>query len=534
MQSSPGSSGPRIGGSRLRRVGVAFLLAPLLGAPGPSAAQEGPALRQVVSNQIAVSSDEATILLEFADGERLEVSFRQGRILVNDEPLGGYERGDPLEGAWRRFMGEAVALDDGPLARALMDWSPPAELTGDAAGVAERLDRSIEESLAARAPAGGDAPAADAPVAPASPDQERLLRTLLGRADLLRGLGEAIAEGGLEGVEHLYIDQDVRIEEDVEGDVVMVDGELDVAGTIRGDVVVVGGSIRLREGSYIEGEVVTVDSRVYRQGGEVSEGVSVLEMGRMEGPDREELRAELREELRRELSRHDGFGGVFDPLRNVIGAVVSVIGNFVTFGVLALLGMLAVHFLGDKLEIVADAAKRAPVRSGMVGMAASFLFIPVWILGAAALAITIIGIPVAVLWLLLYPIAAALAVVAGYLAVSGNLGEWVAEQRFPYLEDRVRASNRVHTVVLGVGTLMLLFVAASVLSAVRPWLDFLQALLLVAAIGTTVVVALMGLGAILLTRGGRLRLYIGPSAEGVDWSAEPGAGTGKASSKDGA
>lgn len=496
-------------------------------AAGGLTAQE----REVLSKEIAVSSGEATLRLEFADDGGLEIAFRDGTIWVNGEAEGSYTRGSPLEASWRALLGEAVALDDGPLARTLVAWSPPPTLEEPGLELARFLDETMEDALAAPSPT----PAAT-PVEPGDDvlPETAVLRALLGRMDRMRGLAEALEGTDVERVEHIFLARDVRIGADEErtGDVVIVDGELDLHGRIDGDVVVVDGAIRVREGSRITGEVRVVDGRVHRDGGVVDGGVRVVSVpadaGRWVDPD--EIRREVRDELRRELRRefraeNRSSRGFFHPFWQIGQALGDIVKNFFAIGILALLGVALVHFAGPKFEVVADAARQAPLRAGMVGTAGAFLLIPVWVLGGIALFISIVGWPVLLAWAPLFPVVAGFALLAGYLVVARNVGEWVAEQRFPYLEDRIRASNRIHAVVAGVAALMAAFVLANVASIGRPWLGFLEGLFITVGTVATVLALLVGFGAVLLTRGGRLRLYMGgpPPNDGDDfsWGPEP-------------
>jgi hypothetical protein len=139
----------------------------------------------------------------------------------------------------------------------------------------------------------------------------------------------------------------------------------------------------------------------------------------------------------------------------------------------------------------------------MVGVAGTFLLLPAWILGFVALVISIIGIPVAIAWLPLFPLAAVLAAVVGYLAVARNTGEWLADSNYPWT-GWIRKSNPLITMVGGLVGLMALFVAANVLSIV-PFFGFVTGLLLFAAVIVTFLAVQIGFGAVLLTRAGRRR-----------------------------
>jgi uncharacterized protein YacL len=137
----------------------------------------------------------------------------------------------------------------------------------------------------------------------------------------------------------------------------------------------------------------------------------------------------------------------------------------------------------------------------MVGMAGSFLLIPVWILGAVALTVSIVGIPVMIAWLPLFPLAAVAAALLGYLAVAKNTGEWLADSGYRYT-DWIRKSNPVYTVVGGLVGLMAAFMVGNLLSIV-PFFGFFRGLLTFVGVMLTVVAVQIGFGAVLLTRAGR-------------------------------
>jgi len=104
-------------------------------------------VREVVSNQLAISGDEAALHLEYRDDGTFDVAFSKGEIFVDGEAVGSYTRGDALDTAWRALLGEVVTLDNGDLARALRDWDPPSSLGDEAFDFAVELDRRIEDSL---------------------------------------------------------------------------------------------------------------------------------------------------------------------------------------------------------------------------------------------------------------------------------------------------------------------------------------------------------------------------------------------------
>jgi hypothetical protein len=95
-----------------------------------------------------------------------------------------------------------------------------------------------------------------------------------------------------------------------------------------------------------------------------------------------------------------------------------------------------------------------------------------------------------------------LAILLGYLGVARNVGEWVAEQEYRGLEW-IRGSNTFYTMTAGVGALLIPEIAANVSRI----LGFGVITGLLSAVSHIVVffAAAIGLGAVLLTRGGRIR-----------------------------
>ncbi|MCJ7630187.1 MAG: hypothetical protein MUO50_17580 [Longimicrobiales bacterium] len=467
-------------------------------------------LRTVVSNEIAVSEKEATLRLDLKDHGDLTISFQDGQVLVDGEVVGVYGRRDDLDLAWRSLLGEVITLDDGSLASALNDWDPPRELTGAGGELAARLDRTLEDALALPAVSGDAGPQGEITLSIGG--EEGLLSALLSRSGALNGLAEAL-QGAPIGKFILKIGEDVVVEADevMEGTLILVDGNLDIRGRIDGDVVVTGGRVRLLENGVITGDLRIADGELDRSGGTVEGSFLDMDTGdeiQLKTAEMEDLRREMEAEIRRDLrssmpreDRHSR-NFIFGFLGNVGSAIAGLLENLVTFLILAILGVLAVHFQSERLEVVATTARRAPVRSAVVGLAGGFFLIPLWIVGVIALAITIIGIPVLLAWVPLFPIAAAIAILFGYLAVARNVGEWVAEQEFRGLEW-IRGSNTFYTIVAGVGALLVPCVAASAARILG--LGFLTGLLGFVGSMATFAAAAVGLGAVLLTRGGKIR-----------------------------
>jgi hypothetical protein len=483
-----------------RRTLLGLILAVAL-LPALARAQE----RAVVSKEVAVGRSEASLRLEFSAGAPLEIVFRDRAVTIDGDVVGSFDPGDAADAAWRSLLSEAVTLEDGPLSEMLVAWSPPEGLEGDALDVVEVIDEALEQSLRPSLPVV----APSVSVSVGTGRESALLQALLGQVGRLSMLQDALAEAG--GAVQLHVQEDVEVDEGqtVNGTLVVISGDARIRGTVEGDVVVVDGSLQLLPGSRVFGEVRLADAHIVRNEGTV-EGtvVDVLEDERdLESEIRARLRDELRSELRDEI-RHTAPTSAarrFNPFRSVFRAVAGIVENLVKILILGLIGMGVVAFAPDHLDVVAETARRAPGRSAAVGVAGAFLLIPVWTLGAVALAVSIVGIPVMIAWLPLFPLAAIAAGLLGYLAVARNVGEWLSDSGYRYT-DWIRRSNSVYTIFGGLMGLMSFFIVGHALSVV-PLVGFVKGFLVFAGSLASLAALTVGFGAVLLTRGGRRREY---------------------------
>lgn len=483
-------------------------------------------VRDVVSKEVSVGQSEATLRLEFADDGHLEITFEDGSILVDGDVVGRFEPGDALEAEWRSLLGQAIALDDGALAQMLSDWTVPAELANGLAEAAQEVDRALEDALLST---DLTIDSGDGSVSLSIGDDASFLRVLLNSTSRL-GLMEQALEN-VDGDLRIHVEEDIVVREGdvVEGTLVIIGGDARIGGEVEGDIIVVDGTLELLANSRVRGEVRLADARLVRNLGEIDGGlVDVLEDERdfeseLRDRVREEVSDEIRSELRNELRnvtrldlKDEGFS-LMAPFRPVIRGVSGLMENLIAVFILGLLGAAAVAFAGGNVDAIAETAKRSPGRSAMVGFAGTLLLLPVWILGAIALAVSIIGIPVAVAWLPLFPVAAVAAAVLGYLAVARNTGEWLSDSGYPWT-SWIRKSNQMFTVVGGLVGLSVLFMVANVVS-IAPFLGFLTVLLMIAGSIVTFMAVQVGFGAVILTRAGRRREWNDPMESDAAWEA---------------
>lgn len=479
------------------------------------AGQSAGDLREVVSSEISVAGSESSLRLEFRDGSDLEVLFRNGQVVVDGQEEGSFTQGGVLDTAWRSLLGQAVALDNGSVSRVFREWSPPADMEGQEGSVAARLDQVLEEALLTSPP-------------PSQPQQapgnltglEGIpLGALLSRANRLPALAEAL-EGLSLGEVRVEVGRSVSVDEgeQVDGSLIVVDGDVDVRGEVTENLVVVGGELHLHPESRVGGDV------------RLSQGTAGLQEGLVEGsfqefgsattafsPDAEDAREESRAEARaraaeaRDEARDEArsrsratrtSSGFLSPLRHVGAGLAGLLQTLLSFAILSGLGLLVRHFFPQHLERVGQTARHAPGRSAVVGLAGVVLFFPAWVVGAVVLTISIVGIPLLLVWLPAMPLAMAAGGLLGFLAVARLVGEWVTEREVPGLEW-ARSSNEVHILVVGVGSLLAALAAAHVIQMGGPLLGFLRVLLQLLSGVVMFGAVITGLGAVLLSRAGR-------------------------------
>lgn len=512
----------------LRRMGLAALILPLLAVgllavADPAGAQE----RDLVFNQVTVSSGEASIRLEFAEGDELSVAFRDGRILVNGSELGRYEPGDALDQSWRALLREAVGLDNSELLELVAGWSPPSELEGRAAQGASELANRLSASL--QEPAARPVPVV---VGPEGEFQD-LVQVLVTRTDRLRALASALRNLSPEDM-RVHVGENVVVgaDETVESTLLIVDGNLTLDGTVEGDVLVLGGGISLGDDARIAGDLRWTEGSV--SGNRAAVAGRIVEIQPVPDRPEQDLREEIQRELRAametvqvQVGRDRAPRGFRMPpvIRNVVEGLGRLFQTMLTFGILFGIGLALLAFLPRNFEVVARTARYATGRSALVGLATGVLAFPVWIVGIVVLAITIIGIPVMLLWLPLFPAAVALAALVGLLAVARNMGRWGWERRTQGMDafDGGRPA-----VQLGIGLVILLgaFAVAAVFHMGGGWFSIFKGLATAIGALATVAAAMIGTGAVVLSRGGRDPLYAGPgwtyAGEQDPWGPEPG------------
>ncbi|MFL5540038.1 MAG: hypothetical protein ACJ8J0_13690 [Longimicrobiaceae bacterium] len=351
-----------------------------------------------------------------------------------------------------------------------------------AALAAPRAAGAQEVTAPRAAPAAAEAPAA--PAAPRAADT--LSPAVAPPAPLAAPAGSQISLGGYTVPRGKVVDGDVvvpfgdvRVEGEVMGDVTVGKGNLVLAegGVIHGDAVVSGGGQLLNEGGRVYGEMrVNSDE----DDGEAGMAAAAAEAGR-DSDAAEHVHV-----------RHRGFWGT-------VGDGVEGIVSTLTLGlILCLVGAGLVFYALPQLERVSGTIRRDTARSAGVGIAANFLALPAFFIGLVVLLVTIIGIPLLILYVPLFWVALVAAGCFGVVAAAHAIGERTAEQSGEFSSIRRNAYSYTFT---GIAMLLApMFVGHLLqLTGFLGWLGSL-----VHAVGVLVfwVAATVGFGAVVLTRAG--------------------------------
>jgi hypothetical protein len=309
------------------------------------------------------------------------------------------------------------------------------------------LDVAAQKELA-----GADS-ARTAESEPASPP-----RTQIRRGDLVR-IGGGITVGR---------------DELVEGDAVAIGGSADIDGEVTRDVTVIGGSLNLGPEAIVRGDVTVVGGSLNRSPGARIEGkVDDVGFG-------------TQVPLGRRFGRNFPFWTQFWRVGGLVGTLLRI--------TLLMLSALVVVALGGRfVEAIADRAATEPFRSGLAGLLAEVLFVPLVVITVVVLAVSIIGIPL----LVLVPFAVVLAVVpmlVGFTGVAYHIGR-LGSTRFgikggPYA-----------SVALGVALVVGITLIARIVALAGGFVFGVVVAVPLAAIGglAEYVAWTIGIGAVLLT-----------------------------------
>lgn len=285
--------------------------------------------------------------------------------------------------------------------------------------------------------------------------------------------------------------RDIVVEEDeeIDGDVVALGGSIEIKGRVTGDVVAVGGSVEIFPTGIVEGDAVSIGGDVIKRGEAVIQGEKVSV-------------AFFRGHFFRfrPMFTHFRFPFMFTPFRP---PAWSLFLRIIRIAFILFLGIVVISVFPKHVDKVKEKTKQEFLKSGLVGLAAQILALPIFIL----LIITIIGIPVA---LLVEPLLILVALILGFTGVCLFIGEKLQEH------TSLKSETKIMILVIGILAVEVVPLAAramrifgDVFSPFAWFLTFIGMLIIY-------VVITVGFGAAILTRLGTRPKEMKPATVAVN------------------
>lgn len=251
------------------------------------------------------------------------------------------------------------------------------------------------------------------------------------KADALREQAQAQAELHREMARHrVSTGGPVTVEKDTHVDTAVAYGGpvvVEENAVVDGDAVAFGGDVVLKKNAVVNGDAVSFGGNVVRDEGAVVHGETVSMGGSGIGSTVAHNVVKTKRVVQEDADDDSSFG------RGLAGFLVQ-------FAVFFGLGFVVMMFAPQRMKALEGTITSEPGKNALAGFLGLLASIPL----TAALAVTIIGIPVAILmWL-----AAGLAVPVGFAAVANTLGMKLPTGRL----------RKTQALVLALGLLVLLLV----------------------------------------------------------------------------
>ncbi len=425
-----------------------------------------------------------TLVLRLDNDSELRLTLADGRLFIDDDPVGVYLPGGGLEAAWHDLVAEAVRLPTPEVVHLLQTWSPDSVPQGEA-----RAATSVREA----------AESVDAPVFtlsrpqlldPAGPGGFIIdLRDLTEPVSLEPLLRQAarLASPALrvsvpEGTAYLG-DFSIGSGEIVDGHFLVLKGTADMYGSLRGNLVTVDGDVVMHPGAIVTGDVLAYNGQVVALGGEVTGEIRTLSpLGSPAvavAPDVATL----------------------SPLVLALRRAAGLAGVFFTLGAI---GFGMVIFARHNLEVVSDTVSNSFGRSFLVGLIGQLLVLPTFGMLVVGLVLSVVGVLLLPFAVIVFGLLAVLAVLVGFLAVAHAMGETYTRRRMA-LGATIGSPNSYRYLLIGLGAVSTIWLAWVVFG----WVPVAGQVIQGAAILMTWLLGTVGFGAALLSRAGAREQFSG-------------------------
>jgi hypothetical protein len=264
--------------------------------------------------------------------------------------------------------------------------------------------------------------------------------------------------------------------EEVEGHLLVVQGDADVYGRLHGNLVTVDGDVIVHPGAVVSGDILALGGMVHDMGGEIGGEVRTLRNTSIVAP----------------LRPVPAPGP--SALVTIGQRLAGVIGVFL---MLAVLGFGLVMFARPNLEVISDTASHSFGRAFVTGLLGQILVIPTFGMLVVGLILSVAGILLLPFAVAVYALLVIVSALGGFLGVAHAMGETYIRRRMA-MGTLIGSPNSYRYLVVGLGAVAVLWLAWSLFG----WVPVAGTLIGGAAFLATWLLATAGFGAALLSRAG--------------------------------
>jgi hypothetical protein len=273
-------------------------------------------------------------------------------------------------------------------------------------------------------------------------------------------------------------DFSVGSDQSLKGDLLVVQGDANIFGRLEGNLVTWHGDVIVHPGAVVTGDVLALDGQVRLDGGDVAGEVRTLSAGISQG-------AALPEP---------------SILARIARSLAGVTGAFL---MLLLVGVGLVLFGRAPLEVVSDTVASSFTRSFVSGLLGQILVLPTFGMLIVGLILSVAGILLIPFVVIVIALLLVAAIVGGALAVAHAMGESLTRRQMA--QGVALSPNSYRYVGLGLGGVFLIWLVWALFGWVPVAGDLMQG----AAILVSWLLATVGFGAALLSRGGLKEQFAG-------------------------
>ncbi len=265
--------------------------------------------------------------------------------------------------------------------------------------------------------------------------------------------------------------------ESVEGDFLVVQGDVDIYGRLHGNLVTVDGDVIVHPGALLSGDVLVLGGEVRNLEGEIGGEIRALRTTNVFGSTPLAAAAPPPSALATTGRRLAGVAGVF-----------------LTLGAL---GFGLVMFGRPNLEVVSDTVSHSFGRAFVTGLLGQILVVPTFGMLIVGLILSVAGILLLPFAVAVYALLVVVGALGGFLAVAHAMGETYTRRRMA-MGTVISSPNSYRYLLVGLGALTALWLVWSLFG----WVPIAGNLIRGAAFLVTWLLATAGFGAALLSRAG--------------------------------